>query len=140
MSIWQCKSVTLLILVGSTTSLAEMPIEGVPNGAAELGRANYTNCAACHGAEGQGGFAPALVANANLKNTEYVVAHILKGSPVMPAFKNQLSSDEIAALINHVRYSWGNRVEKISAADVVEVEKRLEENSLSPSTQGSISK
>lgn len=115
----------LLILIGSTAAFAEMPIEGVPKTPAELGRANYTNCAACHGAEGQGGFAPALVANANLKNTEYVIAHILKGSPVMPAFKNQLSSDEIAALVNHVRNSWGNRAEKISGDDVVEIEKKL---------------
>ncbi len=138
MSIWQRKSVALLILVGSTASFAEMSIDGLPSGTEELGRANYTNCAACHGAEGQGGFAPTLVANVNLKNTEYVIAHILKGSPVMPAFKNQLSSDEIAALINHVRNSWGNRAEKISGADVVEVEKKLEEGSRSHRTGRSL--
>lgn len=94
-------------------------------GANDLGRAIYTNCAACHGREGQGDFAPPLASDQNLKNTGYVISHILTGSANMPSFREQLSSGEIAAVVNYVRSHWGNHSGRISRADVLGIEKRF---------------
>lgn len=96
-----------------------------PADQAELGRATYTNCAACHGASGQGGFAPPFVANPDLKDAPAAIAHIVGGSVNMPPFGGQLSAAEIAAVLNYVRNSWGNRADLIGAADVAAVEGRL---------------
>ncbi|RYD86883.1 MAG: cytochrome c, partial [Sphingomonadales bacterium] len=71
-----------------------------PASEADLGRALYSNCAACHGDAGQGGFAPAFVANANLKDGRAAIAHVLVGSVNMPPFAEQLSNAEIAAVLN----------------------------------------
>jgi cytochrome c oxidase cbb3-type subunit 2 len=43
----------------------------------------------------------------------------------MPPFGDQLSPAEIAAVLNHVRNSWGNKAEPIGAADVAAVERQL---------------
>jgi mono/diheme cytochrome c family protein len=73
---------------------------------AELGRAIYTNCAACHGEAGQGAIAPK------------VIAQVLHGSAIMPPFREQLSDEEVAAVVNHIRNSWGNHAALVGAADI----------------------
>src|SRR5262249_9211188 len=85
---------------------------------ASLGAAIYTNCAGCHGASGEGGYGSPLTHNQALKNTTYVIAHILNGSANMPPFKAQLSPQEIAAVITYISTSWGNALAPVSAADV----------------------
>lgn len=93
----------------------------------------YTaNCSACHGATGSGvpGAFPALVADPAVlandpKEHITVVLHGLQGKAIlgkpytsqMPAF-NQLSDEEIAAIIDHERTSWGNTAPTITPNDV----------------------
>ncbi len=108
---------------GAITALSAVSFAAA-NGASasvDLGRATYSDCSACHGKEGLGGVAPPFAGNERLKITEYVISHILNGSANMPTFKDQLSNVEIAAVINHVRTSWGNGAERISSADVAKV-------------------
>jgi cytochrome c oxidase cbb3-type subunit II len=85
---------------------------------AELGRAIYTNCAACHGEAGQGAIAPPFAGNSNLADAPKVIAQVLHGSAIMPPFREQLSDEEVAAVVNHIRNSWGNHAALVGAADI----------------------
>jgi mono/diheme cytochrome c family protein len=64
-------------------------------------------CAGCHGANGEGGFGPALAANQNLKDAQMVLTVITKGRGNMPA-QSQLSQEEVSAVTAYIRNSWGN--------------------------------
>ncbi len=66
------------------------------------------NCAACHGANGQGG----MQANINFATTEWQtklddaqIARTIAGGkpPTMPAFADLLTQEQIAELVKHVR-------------------------------------
>jgi mono/diheme cytochrome c family protein len=96
-----------------------------PANEAELGQAVYSNCAACHGDKGQGGFAPPFAGNPDLRDGPAMIAHVVAGSVNMPPFGDQLSPDQIAAVLNHVRNSWGNRAATVNAADVAAVERQV---------------
>jgi mono/diheme cytochrome c family protein len=91
-----------------------------------------TNCSACHGASGAGvpGAFPALagdpVVTAKDPRTQIgVLIHGLHGNTIagkayssqMPAFA-QLSDNDIAAIIDHERTSWGNNAPIINPDDV----------------------
>jgi mono/diheme cytochrome c family protein len=89
-----------------------------------------TNCSACHGAAGAGvpGAFPPLagdpIVNAKDPITQIgVVLHGLKAtagkaySSQMPPFA-QLSDNDIAAIIDHERTSWGNNAPLITPGDV----------------------
>lgn len=68
-----------------------------------------STCAACHGAEGQGGVGPRLDGNGNLRGALGIVGPILWGfPPAMPAFGGQFSDEEVAAIATYVRNSWSN--------------------------------
>ena len=90
--------------------------------AAQDGAQVYTEagCAGCHGAEGEGGVGPALAGNQNLENAEYHISRILNGGAGMPAFRDQLSDAEIAAVANHERTSWGNDFGEVTAQQVAQ--------------------
>ena len=45
----------------------------------------------------------------------------LKYTTPMPAWAGQLSDEEVAAVINHERTSWGNNAQLIKAEDVQKV-------------------
>lgn len=92
---------------------------------------NY--CSACHQASGQGmpGVFPPLAGSAVVLDpdpTAHVttVLHGAQGSTIdgvtyvspMPAFAAQLSDEQVAAVVNHERASWGNAAPGVSAADV----------------------
>lgn len=96
-----------------------------PANNAELGSAIYTNCAGCHGDHGQGGFAPPFAGNSDLKDSRAMIAHVVTGSANMPPFGGQLAAAQIAAVLNHVRNSWGNKAPPVGAAEVTAVEKPL---------------
>lgn len=96
----------------------------------------YTaHCAACHQAQGQGlpGAFPPLAGNdVVLDNdaTEHIdiILHGLTGKTIdgvdysspMPAFP-QLSDEQIAAIVNHERISWGNNAPTVTSDDVAAV-------------------
>jgi mono/diheme cytochrome c family protein len=97
-----------------------------PTGAAEdapasieLGTTVYAaNCAGCHGATGTGRspIIPGLAGNDSVMATQptNVIGAVLSGlapwknGPAMPSFATALSDNEIAAVTNYVRTSWGN--------------------------------
>jgi mono/diheme cytochrome c family protein len=106
---------------------------GTNSGAAIYAR----NCAMCHGASGQGvanAFPPLLKSSyvADQKKAVHAVLYGLQGAIVvagkpyngaMPAWKGTLSNAEIAAVLTHVRMSWGNAYAPITAASVASVSK-----------------
>ncbi len=75
-------------------------------------------CAGCHGNEGQGVVGPPLAGNQRLQDTEYVINQILHGGGGMPAFKIQLSDEQIAVVATHERTSWGNDFGAVSVEQV----------------------
>jgi len=82
-------------------------------------------CQACHmanamGAEGAGKIT-ALAKNPNLESADYPIAVVTGGKGAMPWFRGNLTDQQIADVINHVRSHFGNRYrDKITAADVAE--------------------
>ncbi len=80
----------------------------------------FQQCAACHGNEGQGGIGPALAGNQNLESADYHISRILNGGAGMPAFRDQLSDAQIAAVATYERTSWGNNFGEITAQQVAQ--------------------
>jgi mono/diheme cytochrome c family protein len=110
------------------------PSAGQPSWGA-LGEQVYGNkCAACHQLTGQGlpGVFPPLKGNAIVTAadpTEHIrtvlrglsgktIGGVTYGSP-MPAFADQLSDEEVAAVLSHERTSWGNQAPPVKPEDVV---------------------
>jgi mono/diheme cytochrome c family protein len=98
---------------------------------AALGAEIYGRCAACHqqGGEGVPGAFPPLAGSERVMGSPTALAHILlaglqgeievKGTKykgVMPAWADQLTDEEIAAVLTHVRSSFGNDAEPVPAS------------------------
>ena len=82
-----------------------------------------TKCAACHGANGQGGsrgMFPALAGDSvvNAPDAGAMIATISHGRSMMPAWKGQLSPGDIAAVATYVRSAWGNKGGPVTEQDV----------------------
>ncbi len=108
-------------------------------GAAVDGAAVFSaRCVACHQATGAGlpGVFPPLAGSEWVAGkAETLVAILLHGisgpltvkgssySGAMPAFKDQLGDAEIAAVLTHIRATWGNQAELITADTVTKVRK-----------------
>ena len=102
---------------------------------AALGEQVYGNkCAACHQLTGQGlpGVFPPLKGSAVVNSpdpTEHIrtVLRGLSGKPIggvtypspMPAFADQLSDEELAAVLSYERTSWGNQAPPVKPEDVI---------------------
>lgn len=107
-----------------------------PAGAADTAKGETlftTHCAACHQATGEGlaGAFPPLKGNAAVNDDDAskhidVVLHGLSGTVIdgvsypspMPPFADSLSDEDIAAIIDYERSSWGNHGKPITAAEV----------------------
>ncbi len=84
------------------------------------------NCSACHQATGKGikGAFPALAGSPLVQgDAAIVVSTVLNGRAGMPAFKDDLSDADLAAILTYVRSSWGNKAKPVTAADVAKVRK-----------------
>jgi mono/diheme cytochrome c family protein len=88
------------------------------------------NCARCHGANGEGvnNNFPNLAANQAFWNgpSYNIIGMVLggfaqwhDGQSNMPAFRATLSDDDIAAVANYVRTSWGNKGTADATGDMV---------------------
>lgn len=69
------------------------------------------NCAACHQEDGKGieGAFPALAGDKFVLGDPAAPIHVvLEGRAGMPTFKADLTDEQIAAALTHVRTSWGN--------------------------------
>jgi ubiquinol-cytochrome c reductase cytochrome b subunit len=120
-------------------------LNGAAGGAVALsapekaGEAVFTaNCAGCHGAAGAGqpGVFPPLAGNsyvtgpakADIHTLLYGLQGEIKVNGVsyngqMPAWKGQLTNDQIADVISYIRNSWGNKAADVKTADVAAVPK-----------------
>lgn len=96
------------------------------------GAALYSNtCASCHQQDGSGlkGAFPPLAGSSIVtdEDPEMLIEVILRGYDardeyaVMPAFADQLTDEQIAAIANHERSSWGNNATPISAEQVKKI-------------------
>ena len=93
------------------------------------------NCSSCHGAAGAGGVGPSLVGNKDVNGPaagiEHTLLYGLQGKAIdgksyavaMPAWKGNLSDDDIASVITYIRSSWGNKGSAVTAADLAKVSK-----------------
>lgn len=96
------------------------PAHPVKSAAVLTGEQIYSRagCVVCHGLDGQGGVGPGFASDPFLVANEYVPLRILFGSHKMPAFKDQLSDEDIANVASFIRTSWGNSMGLISVAEV----------------------
>jgi cytochrome c oxidase cbb3-type subunit 2 len=112
-------------------------VPGTANQAAwaVLGEQVYGNkCAACHQLDGQGlpGVFPPLKGSAVVTSpdpTEHIhtVLRGLSGKTVggvtyaaaMPEFADQLTDEEVAAVLSYERSSWGNQAQVVKSEDVL---------------------
>lgn len=76
------------------------------------------SCAGCHGPEGQGNVGPAHAGNANLADADFVIVRMLDGQGQMPAWRDRLDDEQIAAVASYIRNSFGNSFGPVSAAQV----------------------
>ncbi len=80
------------------------------------------NCSACHQATGKGvkGAFPALAGSPFVQgDPKIVMTTVLNGRAGMPAFKDDLTDADLAAILTYVRSSWGNKASAIKPADVL---------------------
>jgi mono/diheme cytochrome c family protein len=98
------------------------------------GAAIYFNqCAACHGAQGQGivGLFPRLAGDpvAQQQQATSLIRVVLEGAravatpgaptgPAMPSFAWRLSDDDVAAVLTYIRNAWGNAAPGVESGDV----------------------
>jgi mono/diheme cytochrome c family protein len=71
-------------------------------------------CQSCHMADGRGAKLgpsayPALAANTKLLAKAYPAMMVVNGLGAMPAFGSMMSDEQVAAVVNYVRTSFGNR-------------------------------
>ena len=126
---------------GDGRSRAELAGEQPAAGAKVDGAALFASaCVACHQASGAGlpGVFPPLAGSEWVTGKESTVAAIVlhgisgpinvKGAGyagAMPAFKDQFSDEQLAAVLSHVRSQWGNAGAPVSAATVAQVREQL---------------
>lgn len=84
-----------------------------------------SGCFACHGQMGNGGSGPRFREDSFLGLTDYVVAQILIGRGIMPAFANRLNDDQIAAVASYIRDNWGNNFGDVKPGDVAQVRREI---------------
>lgn len=91
-------------------SAAPSPAPSASSSAAIVGDAAHgkalfaDNCAACHGAKGEGGVGPALQGEKDRKSAAEISAQIMDPAPPMPKlYPNPLSKRDVADLTAFVR-------------------------------------
>jgi cbb3-type cytochrome c oxidase subunit III len=91
---------------------------------AQVGASVYVkNCAACHGANGDGGVGPALAGNphVNIDSANAMLTTIVQGRNLMPSWRGQLAATDIAAVATFIRSSWGNRAPGVTVQQVTAI-------------------
>ncbi len=108
-----------------------------PTSKANIGATLYrTSCASCHQGNGEGvpgafpplSDDPVVTAEDPTRHIEIVLFGMqgkaidgVEYSAAMPPFSEQLSDEEVAAIINHERTSWGNDAPTVTAEEVQKV-------------------
>jgi mono/diheme cytochrome c family protein len=104
-----------------------------PASASDGATVYLTNCSSCHQSNGQGvaGAFPPLAGNATVTGNPVATIAIVKNglegrlvvngqaySGIMPAWKKQISDEQIAAVVTYIRSAWNNHASAVSLADV----------------------
>lgn len=80
------------------------------------------SCARCHHGDGSGyrNLFPALAGNpiVTLHDPIPVIQVIHDGRGSMPAFRGQLTSEEVAAVATYIRNAWGNEASPVAPRQV----------------------
>jgi mono/diheme cytochrome c family protein len=104
--------------------LAGLSLAGAAAAAANGQQVFLESCAACHQPTGVGR-PPTFPA---LKGDKFVigpktpvVATVLNGRGGMPAWKSELTDDEVAAVATYIRTSWGNKAPAVTTAEAAAV-------------------
>ena len=84
-----------------------------------------SGCVVCHGGFGTGGFGPKLSGDPLLIIEPFVVAQIVLGRGQMPPFGDKLSDEQIAAVAQYIRNSWGNDFGPVTPKDVADTRQLL---------------
>lgn len=110
--------VGLMALTGYTTAIAQDDAALLAT-LIDEGESLYDrNCAGCHGADGEGGEGPALVANENLAFVSSIATQVIEGGAYMPPFGTRFTDREIAALASFIRNSWDNDFGVVTGAQI----------------------
>lgn len=103
-------------------------------------RIYVASCSACHGTGGQGipGMATRMADNPSIRSPDAssLIHAVLKGARAartvsnptgagMPAYAWKLNDADVAAVLTHVRNSWGNHATPVRADDVADARKAL---------------
>jgi len=130
------RSAIALVFVFAAAVMSMMHARGgvAAGAAASDGKAVFAaKCAACHQASGAGGGPyPPLAGNADVTSadTANVILSVLNGrsgpiqvngktySGTMPAWKDQLSNDDVAAVLTYVRSAWTNKAAVVTAEQI----------------------
>jgi mono/diheme cytochrome c family protein len=79
-------------------------------------------CAHCHQPDGEGyrHVYPHLAGNpiVTLHNPEPTIEIVLNGRGSMPAFRDELEMQDIAAIISYIRTAWGNNASTVTPTQV----------------------
>ncbi|MEP7295327.1 MAG: cytochrome c [Burkholderiales bacterium] len=126
---------------GDSRSAAELAGKRPTAGAKVDGAALFASaCVACHQTTGAGlhGVFPPLAGSEWVNGKETTMAAIVlhgisgeitvKGSSyagTMPAFKDQFSDEQLAAVLTHVRAQWGNAAAPVAASTVATVREQM---------------
>lgn len=129
--------------LGDGRSIEELqgPAAGAPGAQVDGAAVFASRCAACHQANGAGlpGVFPPLAKSEWVVGKEStllaILIHGVTGpltvngvvfSGAMPAFGEQLTDDELAAVATHIRSQWGNSAEPVLAGSVSAARKEFE--------------
>ncbi|MDR1461270.1 MAG: cytochrome c [Campylobacteraceae bacterium] len=87
------------------------------------GEIYMASCQGCHMVDGKGangaGFYPSLVGNVRLMSAQTTLETVTNGLRGMPGFREYLTDEQIAEVVNYVRTNFGNDFKgAVSAADV----------------------
>jgi mono/diheme cytochrome c family protein len=85
-----------------------------------------SGCFVCHSEMGSGGAGPGFRGDPFLAISDYVVAQILLGRTIMPAYGEALSDAQIAAVASYIRNSWGNQFGNVEPQQVAQLRKKFE--------------
>ena len=87
-----------------------------------VGASIFTSkCVRCHQADGQGRRTiPALAGNKSViaADSRGIITTIENGRNLMPSWRGQLSSADIAAVVSYIRSAWGNSAAPVSEQEV----------------------
>lgn len=124
-------------VLGDSRTLQDLTARaGGSSGAVDGAQIFSSQCAACHQASGAGvpGVFPPLAGSEWVNGKSSLAINILlhgisgkltvKGTSyegAMPSFKDKLSDAELAALLTHIRSSFGNGAGKVDVAEVAAV-------------------